>query len=44
MLGHLGSEATLRQNGKLLQCEKAHKAMLLNMGGEDERLPPLRGL
>lgn len=42
MLDSLGSEAMLRQNGEHLQCEKAYKAVVLNMGGEDERLPPLR--
>lgn len=42
MLDSLGSKAMLRKNGEHLQCEEAHKAVVLNMGGDDERLPPLR--
>lgn len=44
MLDSLGSDAALRQNGEYLQCEEAHKTVVLNMDGEDERPPPLREL
>lgn len=41
ILGNLGREAELRQNGECLQCEKAHKVVVLHMGGEARGLPPL---